>query len=126
VKNAVLQDATPKGGAMKIAVAGKGGSGKTTIAGSLARVLAGSGRPVLAVDADTNPNLASMLGLPIDAGPSLIAQPDELVQRKIEADGTPRLEFTGDADRIVERHSVPAPDGIRLLVAGRVTHSGAG
>jgi Mrp family chromosome partitioning ATPase len=51
-------------GAMKIAVAGKGGSGKTTLAGTLARVLGRRGQAVLAIDADTNPNLAITLGLP--------------------------------------------------------------
>ncbi|MCI0547826.1 MAG: AAA family ATPase, partial [Candidatus Rokubacteria bacterium] len=49
---------------MKIAVAGKGGSGKTTIAATLARLLARRGRKVLALDADSNPNLSVSLGLP--------------------------------------------------------------
>ena len=48
---------------MRIAIAGKGGTGKTTIAGTLARVMARTGREVLAIDADTNPNLASVLGI---------------------------------------------------------------
>ena len=39
---------------MRIAIAGKGGSGKTTISGTLARLLAQAGRQVVAVDADTN------------------------------------------------------------------------
>src|SRR5438128_12023551 len=40
---------------MKIAVAGKGGAGKTTLAGTLARVLGRRGQAVVAIDADTNP-----------------------------------------------------------------------
>ncbi|MGH7424951.1 MAG: AAA family ATPase, partial [Candidatus Methylomirabilales bacterium] len=52
---------------MKIAIAGKGGSGKTTIAGVLARTLAREGHQVLAVDADTNPNLGISLGIGPDA-----------------------------------------------------------
>ncbi|MDQ3518083.1 MAG: AAA family ATPase, partial [Gemmatimonadota bacterium] len=43
---------------MRVAIAGKGGTGKTTISGTLARVLARQGRQVLAIDADTTPNLA--------------------------------------------------------------------
>ena len=42
---------------MKVAIAGKGGSGKTTIAGTLARVMADRGQRVVAIDDDSNPNL---------------------------------------------------------------------
>lgn len=50
---------------MSIAVAGKGGVGKTTCAALILRALVASGvRPVLAVDADPNSNLHLLLGLP--------------------------------------------------------------
>jgi hypothetical protein len=58
---------------MKISVSGKGGSGKTTVAGTLARSLARSGLPVLAIDGDSNPNLGLTLGVPAD---SLAALPE--------------------------------------------------
>ncbi len=45
-------------GTMKLAIAGKGGAGKTTLAAALARRLARAGRPVVAVDADPDGNLA--------------------------------------------------------------------
>jgi CO dehydrogenase maturation factor len=61
---------------MKIAVAGKGGVGKTTLAGLLARCLAEEGRRVLAIDADPDANLAS--ALPLDGGPP----PTPLAQRR--------------------------------------------
>jgi len=49
-----------------IAVAGKGGSGKTTIAGLIIRYLSRNGKgPILAVDADPNANLGESLGLEI-------------------------------------------------------------
>lgn len=48
---------------MKLAVSGKGGTGKTTLAALMARTLAGAGRPVIAVDADPDANLASALGV---------------------------------------------------------------
>jgi CO dehydrogenase maturation factor len=47
---------------LKIALVGKGGSGKTTLAALLVRRLAAIGRPVLAVDADINQHLAVALG----------------------------------------------------------------
>jgi CO dehydrogenase maturation factor len=57
---------------MKIAFVGKGGSGKTTLAALLARHLAASGHPVLAIDADINQHLAAALGAPPDrAWPAL-------------------------------------------------------
>ena len=52
--------------AFSIAVAGKGGSGKTTIASLVIRYLLKNGRgPILAVDADPNANLADSLGLTV-------------------------------------------------------------
>jgi CO dehydrogenase maturation factor len=48
---------------MKIAVTGKGGVGKTTLAGTMARIFAADGYRVLAVDADPDANLASALGI---------------------------------------------------------------
>ena len=54
-----------------IAVAGKGGTGKTTLCGILIDWLIKSGRkPVLAVDADANSNLNEVLGVeaPVSLG----------------------------------------------------------
>jgi CO dehydrogenase maturation factor len=47
---------------VKIAFAGKGGSGKTTLSSLFVRYLAARGRPVVAVDADINQHLAEALG----------------------------------------------------------------
>ncbi len=53
--------------AINIAVAGKGGVGKTTTAGLLVRYLVEKGMtPVLAVDADSNANLNEVLGLEVE------------------------------------------------------------
>jgi CO dehydrogenase maturation factor len=49
---------------MKIAITGKGGVGKTTLASLLAYLFADEGRRVIAVDADPDANLASGLGIP--------------------------------------------------------------
>ena len=51
-----------------IAVAGKGGVGKTTLCGLLIQYLCESGKgPVLAVDADANSNLNEVLGVEVEA-----------------------------------------------------------
>ncbi len=57
---------------MKIAIAGKGGVGKTTIAASLARLLGREGKKVFAIDADPNSNLAISLGFSVDEAESFI------------------------------------------------------
>jgi CO dehydrogenase maturation factor len=51
----------------RIAMAGKGGTGKTTVAALVLRYLVEHGKtPVLAVDADANSNLNEVLGLSLD------------------------------------------------------------
>lgn len=111
---------------MRIAIAGKGGTGKTTIAGTLARVLARGGRDVLAIDADTNPNLASVLGIPGDQARDIVAMPRGLMERRTSEDGTTKAVFTADPEAVVREYGVVGPDGVRLMVMGRVGHGGAG
>lgn len=107
---------------MKIAIAGKGGSGKTTLAATLARLLARRGRQVLAIDADSNPNLAVSLG--VSAMPPPV--PRDLLQERIEQDGRKVTSLAMSAAEIAERYGADAPDGVRLLVMGRVAHAGGG
>ncbi|MDX1647556.1 MAG: AAA family ATPase [Longimicrobiales bacterium] len=111
---------------MRIAIAGKGGSGKTTIAGTLARSLARSGRPVLAIDADSNPNLATVLGLDPERSREIVDLPRDLLEKRTGEDGVTRSVFAADPDEIVAEYAVDAPDGIRMLVMGTIHHSGAG
>lgn len=111
---------------MRIAIAGKGGTGKTTISGTLARLLARQGRDVLAVDADTNPNLAVMLGIAPEQARQLAGLPLDLLQRETDADGTVRTVFTADPDALVDEYGVSGPDGVRLIVMGGVNHGGKG
>ena len=86
---------------IRLAVAGKGGSGKTTIAGTLSRLLARQGRAVVAVDADTNPNLAATLGIATDHGTPITALPRTLVVRETQADGSVKACFAADPIQVL-------------------------
>jgi CO dehydrogenase maturation factor len=109
---------------MKIAIAGKGGSGKTTLAATLARLFARRGRQVLAVDADSNPNLAASLGLAREDVPAPV--PRDLLQDRTTDDGRKITVLSISAAEVAARFGAQAPDGVRLLIMGRVAHAGAG
>ena len=111
---------------MRVAIAGKGGTGKTTIAGTLARALAQAGRSVLAVDADTNPNLAVTVGLPAQQAQEILGLPLNLLERRTEPDGSTRTVFAADPGELIDRYGAVGPDGVRLLVMGKVHHGGVG
>jgi len=111
---------------MRIAIAGKGGTGKTTISGTLARVLARRGREVLAIDADTTPNLAVTLGVPAARAQEMTELPRNMMERQQQNDGTMKSVFTADSEEIIAKYSAAGPDGVRLLVMGKVNHGGAG
>jgi CO dehydrogenase maturation factor len=97
---------------MKLAVAGKGGAGKTTVSGTVARAIAQSGQHVLALDADVNP----MLGISLGVGPD---ETERLAGiRQALQDGG--MDHADSVDVLVERFGADAPDGIRLVVASRV------
>lgn len=115
-----------KGEGMRVAVAGKGGTGKTTLSGTLARSLARAGRPVLALDADSNPNLSAILGFEpggVDDPPGL---PRDLLERIEEPDGTRRLVLTRPMDEVLAEYGRVGPDGVRLVVMQKVGHGGDG
>lgn len=113
---------------MKIAVSGKGGTGKTFLAGTLAAHFAAGGHQVIAIDADPSPNLAVTLGLSLEeAGKILpIAENGELIRLKTGTDysGVFRLTFT--VDDIIENYAVPTPSGAHLMVMGTVRSLGSG
>lgn len=111
---------------MRLAIAGKGGSGKTTIAGTLARLLAQAGRPVVAVDADTNPNLATVLGIEAGKAQQIVALPRTLLARETQPDGSVKTTFARDPLDVLDEYGAVGPDGVRLVVMGAVGHGGAG
>jgi len=113
---------------MKIAVAGKGGVGKTVVAGVLASFFAEKGFKVLAIDADPSPNLALTLGIPLDQANKIvpISENAGLIEQKTSTGigGVYRLTFT--VKDIVEKFSVKSPYDVNLLVMGTVRSAGAG
>ena len=113
---------------MKIAVSGKGGVGKTLIAGTLAEFLVRKGFKVLAIDADPAPNLALTLGIPLHEADKItpISENKELIESKTKTDfaGVYRLTFT--VEDIIEKFAVKSPYGVSLLVMGTVRSAGEG
>ena len=115
---------------MKLAISGKGGVGKTTLAALLAQVYADAGRDVLAVDADPSPCLAGALGFPDELRARLhpIAEMDDLIEERTGAKpGTVGGFFTINprVDDIPDRFSV-THRGVRLLEMGSVDLGGSG
>jgi CO dehydrogenase maturation factor len=106
---------------VKLAIAGKGGSGKTSISGTMARALARSGHKVLAIDGDSNPNLALTLGLPPEAISGMPTLTRDLINRSASGDALSR-----SLDEICDTHSLQAPDGVTLLVMANPQHAGTG
>ncbi len=113
---------------MKIAVSGKGGVGKTFLAGSLASWFAKSGRPVIAIDADPSPNLGLSLGLTFEEAAAIVpvAEDAELIRLKTGTSysGVFRLTFT--VDDIIRSHAFLTPSGAYLMVMGTVKAMGSG
>lgn len=110
--------ATVECGELWFAVAGKGGAGKSVIAGTLARDFARRGHRVLAVDSDPLPGLTWSLGAAEPDAPPLL---DAAVKSE---DGRWRLRPGIGAARAVSRFSTPAPDGVRLLQLGKADKDG--
>jgi CO dehydrogenase maturation factor len=101
-----------------LAVAGKGGAGKSVVSGTLARVLARRGHKVLAVDSDPMPGMSLVLGAQEPDRPPLM----DAVEKP---EGKPwRLKPGIGPARAVSRFSTAAPDGVRLLQLGKADKDG--
>ena len=99
---------------MKIGISGKGGTGKTTLVGTLARIYAKQGLTVLTIDADSNPNLATSLGV----DPAVSSAMRSMPSRAFDANRT-----TAD---LLDEFSVEGPDKVRLVLAARIDRAGSG
>lgn len=113
---------------MKVAVSGKGGVGKTLIAGGLARGFVARGFKTIAIDADSSPNLGLTLGLKPEETRKIvpISENKPLVESKTDTGyaGVYNLNFS--VDDIVKQYSVATPLGASLIVMGTVQSMGSG
>ncbi len=104
---------------MRVAFVGKGGAGKSVIAGTFARLLGASGERVLALDSDPMPGLAFSLGLyPAAVGDG--GMPDDATVPAPEGEHPPyRLRPGLRGPDAVCRYAVRGPDGVRFLQLGK-------
>jgi CO dehydrogenase maturation factor len=114
---------------MKLAISGKGGVGKTTVASNLARLYAEEGRRVIAIDADPDANLAAALGADEETAAACVplSQMDDLIEERTGArpgqGGAFRL--NPDVSDVVDSCGVDV-GGVTLLRMGTVERGGSG
>jgi CO dehydrogenase maturation factor len=113
---------------MKIAISGKGGVGKTTLAALLIKYFSDQGKKVLAVDADPDANLALALGVPDPESIVPLSQMKEMVAERTESQpGTMGgfFKLNPKVDDIPEKYARQL-DGVKLIVMGGVKKGGSG
>lgn len=113
---------------MKIAISGKGGVGKTTMAALLANSFSRQGLKVIAIDADPDANFAAALGFPKETNIVPLAELKDLIRERVGAlpgQSTVYFKMNPKVDDIPERFSVQK-DNIKLMVMGAIRRGGTG
>ncbi len=113
---------------MKIAISGKGGVGKTTLAALLINYFRNRGKKVLAVDADPDANLALALGVPDPESITPLSEMKDLVAERTESQPGKYggfFKMNPKVDDIPEKFSRRL-NGVKLIVMGGVKKGGSG
>ena len=104
---------------MRLGISGKGGVGKTTIATVLSRTLSRRGRPVVAVDCDSDPNLGVNMGIGEEGAGRLRPFLDQSgADRELPPDPTP--------SRLLTDYGLAGPDDVTMLLGARAEKAGSG
>jgi len=113
---------------MKVAVSGKGGVGKTLIAGGLAKGFVERGFKTMAIDADSSPNLALTLGLSAEQARKItpLTENQPLVESKTSTGHAGVFNLNFRVDDIVRDYAVQTPLGVNLIIMGTVKAMGSG
>ena len=115
---------------IKIAVSGKGGVGKTLVAGTLARLFAKEGFNVLAIDNDSAMNLSYTLGIDKEIKEKItpISEMKSLIEERVSVKGGgPGIyNINPEVSDIPDKYKVTGPDGLQLLVLGGIEEPATG
>ncbi|MCL2813013.1 MAG: AAA family ATPase [Oscillospiraceae bacterium] len=113
---------------MKIAVSGKGGVGKSTIAAAIALTLAKRGQKILALDLDPDANFANALGIPKNAGIRPISSEIKLIEERtgVQINEYGKIfKLNPEVSDIAEKFAV-TQNGVSLVVLGGTNKGGGG
>ena len=113
---------------MKIAVSGKGGTGKTMLVSFLSIIFAKAGYSVIAIDADPNVNLADTFGFPNSEKIIPISKMDDLIEERTGArpgQMAPYFKLNPKVDDLPDKCSLKY-GGIRIMVMGPIKAAGSG
>ncbi len=113
---------------MKVAITGKGGVGKTTLASTLARLYAKEGRTVLAADVDPDANLGLALGFTEEEVNSItpISKMKKLVEERTGASADNKFYKLNPQVSDIPDTYAKEINGVKLLVMGTVETGGSG
>jgi CO dehydrogenase maturation factor len=112
----------------KIAISGKGGVGKTTLCAVWSRLLAEDGLDVLAIDADSDPNLAMALGMKEDDRPKALIEMKDLIRERTGAEPGAIGQYFKMNPHVADLPGAYCREisGVKLLVLGGIANAGSG